>query len=360
MLVLEHGPRAARKVLVSGGGQCNFTNLNADFTRYQSDNPDFPRSALSRFTPRTVLDLLHEHRIDWEEREDGKIFLTQSAARVVEALVHDCRESGAKVLFGQSINSVKKQGDAFEISTVKGVFSGKRLVVATGGKSWKSLGSTGFGYQLARQFGHDITELRPGLVPLVLSGKTVFMGLSGISFRAGVTTARRTFSGDVLVTHRGLSGPAVLQASSFWRESESLLLNFMPGEDAGNWLVAHGRERIELKNLLAQRLPRRLAHGLAAHCGGSAPMHSLSERRLRLIAEVLGAFELIPSGTEGFGHAEVTVGGVDTRHVSSKNMESLITPGLFFIGELLDVTGELGGFNLHWAWASALATGEHI
>jgi predicted Rossmann fold flavoprotein len=240
------------------------------------------------------------------------------------------------------------------------VFGCQSLVVATGGKSWVSLGASSLGYQIARQFGHEVTELRPGLVPLVLKGRTPFSGLNGISFRATVTAASRSFTDDVLVTHRGLSGPAVLQASSFWREGEPVTLDLLPGEYAHEWLMAHKGERRELRNLIATRLPRRLGHRMAEHCGGSAPMNSLSERQIKRIAQTLSSLELRPSGTEGFAHAEVTVGGISTQRISSKSMESLITPGLFFIGEVIDVTGELGGFNLHWAWVSAMAAGEHL
>jgi len=360
VVVLDHGPKAARKLLVSGGGRCNITNLYADVSRYQSENPDFTRSALARFKPRDILSLLDEHHVAYEERQDGQIFLKGSASLIANALMDDCDRAGVTLIFNAPIKNVKHTDGSFKIASKMETFLGKSLVVATGGKSWNSLGASGFGYELGRRFGHRITELRPGLVPFVLKEKSLFRGLTGVSFRARVITRLRTFTGDVLVTHRGLSGPAVLQASSFWREGEAISIGFLPEEDAGAWLDSHRVTRKELKNLLAERLPRRLAIRLAEYCGGSAPMNSMSDKQLARIAETLGSFDIHPSDTEGFGHAEVTVGGVDTKQVSSKSMESSIQEGLFFIGEVLDVTGELGGFNLHWAWVSALAAGEYL
>jgi len=360
VLVLDHGPRAARKVLASGGGHCNYTNLMAGPSRYQSDNPHFTRSALARYSPSDALDLLREHNIRYETRQEGQIFLKGSAALIADALMDDSLRAKATVVLGAKVSTVRLSDGSFEVMTSKGAFRAPRLVVAMGGKSWSALGATGTGYQIARQFGHDITELRPGLVPLSLKGKSPFSGISGLAFRATVTASGHEFTGDALVTHRGLSGPAILQASSYWLPGQSIRLDLLPGEDARQWLMEHRDSRMELRTLLAQKLPKRLASAMASHLGGPSPMNSFSDRQLRKFADTLGGLDIYPSGTEGFPKAEVTVGGVDTAKVSSKSMESQLTPGLFFTGEVLDVTGELGGFNLHWAWASGHAAGESV
>lgn len=360
VLVLDHGPRAARKVLASGGGRCNYTNMQADPSRYQSANPHFVRSALARYSPDNALGLLREHGIRYETRQEGQIFLKGSAALVADALMDDCQRAGASVVLGAKVSSVSLTEGAFEVKTSKGAFRGESLVVAMGGKSWSSLGATGTGYQIARQFGHDITELRPGLVPLTLKGKSPFSGISGLAFRATVTASGHEFTGDALVTHRGLSGPAILQASSYWREGQSIRIDLLPGEDAHQWLMEHRTSRMELRTLLAQKLPKRLASSMAARLFGPSPMNSFPDRQLRGFADTLNGLEVHPSGTEGFGKAEVTVGGVDTGKVSSRSMGSALSPGLYFTGEVLDVTGELGGFNLHWAWASGHAAGESV
>jgi predicted Rossmann fold flavoprotein len=360
VIVLDHSQRAGSKILISGGGRCNYTNLGANHTHYISQNPHFARSALSRFSPQRVLEFLDAHKIKFEEREDGKIFLITSARDLLNALLEDCRQANVKLIYGARLDSVKKEDDTFVVNTNKEPFRAKQLVIATGGKSWKSSGATAIAYQLARQFKHQVTELRPGLVPLTLKNTPLFKGLSGISFRATASIGGAEFTGDVLITHQGLSGPAVLQASSHLQEGLTLTLNMLPDIDIPKWLNEHRNEKMELKTLLSTVLSKRLAHNLAEYCGGSVPMKSLSEKQLRHISDTLGSLALIPKGTEGFARAEVTVGGVDTRHVSSKTMESQLVAGLYIIGEALDVTGELGGFNLHWAWVSALAAGEQL
>jgi len=359
--VLDHGPRAARKVLASGGGRCNYTNMNADASHYISSNPRFPHSALARYTPEDALEFLDAHKIKYEVREAGRIFLTSSASKVADALVADCKKTGVKTILNAEIHSVGHDAEGFTVKTSKGEFAGSRMVIALGGKSWKGIGATGLGYQLARQFGHEITELRPGLVPFVLGDKgNPFKGLSGISFTGEITAGKRSFTDEMLVTHRGLSGPAVLQASSFWKDGGLVKLNLLPDVDALGWLTENRERKVELKTLLSERLPNRLAMAVAEHLGGSAPINSYADKTLRKLAGKLSAMELRPGGTEDFPNAEVTVGGVDTRGVSSKTMESTITPGLHMTGEVLDVTGELGGYNLHWAWASAHAAGAAL
>ena len=365
VIVLDHSTRPARKVLASGGGHCNYTNLEADPSRYQSANPHFTRSALARYTPKDALEFLRKRGIRFEERDEGQIFLLKSASEIVEALVEDCQRAGVSIVLGAKIDRVSRAEDMFEARTDKGVFRARKLVIAMGGRSWGALGATATGYQLSIQFGHEITELRPGLVPLTLKGKKhPFAGLSGLSFRAAVTAAGHEFTGDVLVTHKGLSGPAILRASSYWRDGVSLKMNLLPGVDTEGWLMEHRESKMELKTLLMQKLPKRLALSMAEHLQKpserTSPLSSYSDKHLRGFANILEGLEIFPSGTEGFSKAEVTVGGVDTRKVSSKSMESTITPGLYFTGEVLDVTGDLGGFNLHWAWASGRAAGESL
>ncbi|MFC1769583.1 NAD(P)/FAD-dependent oxidoreductase [Nitrospirota bacterium] len=360
VIVLDHGQKAGRKVIISGGGHCNVTNLGADHTHYISSNPNFARSALSRFSPQSILEFLDEHEIKHEEREDGKVFLKSIALSLVNALLVDCKQANVEIVYGARLKNVKKENDTFRVDTEKRSYSAQNLVIATGGKSWKSAGATSVGYQLARQFGHEITELHPGLVPLTLKGSALFKGLSGISFKASVRTSSAEFTDDVLITHQGISGPAVLQASSHWKDGQPLILNMLPDINVKEWLKEYRHEKMELKTLLATVMSKRLAHNLAEYCGRSIPMLNISDKQLRLISSTLESLELIPTGTEGFARAEVTVGGVDTRLVSSKTMESQITSSLFIIGEVLDVTGELGGFNLHWAWVSARAAGDHL
>lgn len=358
--VLERSGSPARKVLASGGGRCNFTNMHADPSHYISANPHFARSALARFTPEDALTFLKRHRISFEEREEGKVFLSRSASQVAEALMKDAQEAGANVELKTEILAVAREAAAFTIKTSRGTYHAPKLLLAMGGKSWKSLGATGLGYQLALQFGHKVTELRPGLVPFVLKDKGVFSGLNGLSFEAGLSTPGYRVQGQALVTHRGLSGPVVLQASSYWREGEPVILDLMPGEDALEVLRSAQSGRMELKTLISHYLPRRLAINMARQYGENIRLSALTGGMLKEAAHTLNHMELTPSGTEGFRKAEVTVGGVSTKDISSKTLGSLITPGLFFTGELLDVTGELGGFNLHWAWASANAAGRAV
>jgi hypothetical protein len=355
VLVLERGSAPARKVLASGGGHCNVTNTSADHTRYISGNPSFTRSALARYTPADALAYLRQHGIAYEEREEGRVFLLGSSRAMKDALLHDCRAAGVRVGLNAGVRSARKTGGAFTVETARGTFSTPRFVIAAGGQSWESLGATPDGYALARAFGHTVTPLRPGLVPLVLGRSNPLQGLAGLAFRASVSTGGHAYTDQVLVTHKGLSGPAILQASSHWREGEPVMLDLLPGMDAREWLDARRGSSRELRAVLAEALPRRLASALALSLDLPGPVRSLPDKAIRTVADALCAFTLRPTGTEGYPRAEVTVGGVDTREVSSRTMESALVPGLHFIGEVLDVTGELGGYNLHWAWASAHA-----
>lgn len=358
VLVLDHADRSCSKVLISGGGRCNFTNLNASAEHYLSANPHFCRSALARFSPQDLLLLLKQHNISWYEKEAGQLFCTRSSREIAAMLDRECSRAGVEIQLRCRIESVSKDRN-FLVSTDQGVFTSESLVIATGGLSYESLGATGFGHTLARQFGLNVTELNPGLVPLLFSSQDqkTFHVLSGISLDAAVSCSGRTFRGPLLFTHRGLSGPAVLQASSYWEKESIVRVDIAPDLDLEAVFASERRSRIELKNLLGRFLPKRFSELWCEQYARSKPLVGYSDKDLRAVAAGLHAWEIRPRGTEGYSSAEVTRGGVDTRGISSKSMEAIGTPGLYFIGEVLDVTGHLGGYNLHWAWASAHAAG---
>ena len=360
VLVLDHGDRACAKVLVSGGGRCNFTNLNVSAENYLSANPHFCRSALARFTPQDFLSLLKKHRIPWYEKEEGQLFCKGTARDIAEMLLKECGEAGVEIRFKCRGRTIDRE-EGFIVTTEQDTIRAESLVIATGGLSYPQLGATGFGHDIARQFGLKLVAPRPALVPLTFSGqdRKFFQGLAGISLPAAIACLNRKFRGSVLFTHRGLSGPAMLQASSYWKEGTTLSIDLFPGIDLGALLSAQRGSRIELRNLLSGHLPKRLAEAWCEHFSPSKPMNQFSDKDLRSLEESLHAWEIKPAGTEGYKTAEVTAGGVDTEGISSKTMEARTVPGLYFIGEVLDVTGHLGGYNLHWAWASGFAAGQY-
>ena len=359
VLVLDHAARPASKVLISGGGRCNFTNLGAAPDRYLSRNPRFCTSALARFTPRDFLSLLEKHRIAYCEKEAGQMFCVKSARGIAALLGQECERTGVEQRLGCRITRIGKE-DAFSIATDSGAFRSASLVVATGGLSYGNLGASGFGLEVAKQFGLAIVPPRPALVPFVFSARDrkEFSELAGISLEAGVTCGARRFRGGILFTHRGLSGPAALQASLYWTPGQPLVVDLLPGTDILAAFTAERRSRMEMRTLLAGHLPKRFAEAWCRLMTGSKPLDQTSDRELRAAAEQLHAWKVIPAGTEGYATAEVTAGGVDTNELSSKTMEAKKVPGLYFIGEVMDVTGELGGYNLHWAWASGFAAGQ--
>ncbi len=360
VLVLDHAARSCSKVLVSGGGRCNFTNLDAAPEHYLSSNPHFCRSALARFTPRDILGLAKKHGIPYYEKEAGQLFCVRTSRDIAAMLARECSDAGVELRLGCAVSSVER-GNSFLVRTDQGTFASESLVIATGGLSYPKLGASGFGYDLARQFGLGVVEPRPALVPFLFTkrDRTRFSGLAGISFEAAVNCGGRTFRGGILFTHRGLSGPAALQASSFWKQGSALAIDLLSGTDIAALFERERQGRKELRTVLGNALPKRLAETLCGRAFPSRPMNQLSDKDLRSIAGQLHAFPVAPAGTEGYDTAEVTAGGVDTRGISSKTMEARDAPGLFFIGEVLDVTGELGGYNLHWAWASGRAAGEY-
>ncbi|MBH1366248.1 NAD(P)/FAD-dependent oxidoreductase [Stenotrophomonas maltophilia] len=359
--VIDHANKIGKKILMSGGGRCNFTNTGTTPANFLSANPHFCKSALARYTPWHFIELVSKHGIAYHEKELGQLFCDVSSKQIVKMLVDECQAAGVQVRTDCSVQRIEHGSDGFRVHTGHGLFHCASLVVATGGLSIPSMGATGFGYEIARQFGHAVLPTRAGLVPLTLSGKHQerLAELSGVALPIEARCNGKSFQNFMLLTHRGVSGPAILQISSFWQPGDTLELDLLPGQDAGEWLRQMKRERpaAELRTVLGEVLPKRLAQRLCEHWLPDRPVRQLDEPVLRQAAQLLGAFPLVASGTEGYRTAEVTLGGVDTAEVSSSTMESRRVPGLHFVGEVLDVTGWLGGYNFQWAWASGHAAG---
>ncbi|QDH70248.1 BaiN/RdsA family NAD(P)/FAD-dependent oxidoreductase [Marilutibacter alkalisoli] len=368
--VVEHANRVGKKILMSGGGRCNFTNTGTSPANFLSANPHFCKSALARYTPWHFIDMVERHRIAYHEKELGQLFCDVSSKLIVKMLVDECTDADVHIETSCSIEQVHHDDDGsshgnFRLKTTRGTLRAPKLVVASGGLSIPSMGATGFGYDLARRFGHDVLPTRAGLVPLTLSGKHQerMADLSGVSLPVTASCNGQSFSNAMLVTHRGISGPAILQISSYWQPGDDLRLDLLPGEDALEWLQHQQAERpaAELKTVLGEVLPKRFAQRLCEVWlpGNPAhrPMRQFNLPQLRELAQVIESWPLVASGTEGYRTAEVTLGGVDTNGLSSSTMESRHVPGLYFIGEVVDVTGWLGGYNFQWAWASGHAAG---
>ena len=364
VLLLDHAPKVAEKIRISGGGRCNFTNRDATPAQFLSDNPHFCRSALARYTPADFIALVERHGIRWHEKHKGQLFCDRSAEDIITMLLAECDAGGVLRRQPCAVRELRRAGAGFELDTDAGTVSAPKLVVATGGLSIPKIGATDFGHRLAKRFGHRIVETRPGLVPLTFgaSAWAPFVPLAGISLEVGIEAgsgkARGRFLEDLLLTHRGLSGPAVLQASSYWHEGEPLRIDLAHGHELADELLAAKRSsRRQLGNELAELLPRRLAEAWLAGRPGwaSRPVAEMRDAELRDLAKGLQGWAIRPDGSEGYRKAEVTLGGVDTRELSSQTLESRLVPGLFFIGEVVDVTGWLGGYNFQWAWASAAA-----
>ncbi len=359
--VIDHANKVGKKILMSGGGRCNFTNTGTTPANFLSANPHFCKSALARYTPWEFIGMVERHGIAYHEKELGQLFCDISSKQIVRMLVDECQVAGVQIRTDCAVTRVERGADGFHVHSAQGHFHAASLVVATGGLSIPSLGATGFGYELARQFGHDVLPTRAGLVPLTLSGKHQerFADLSGVALPVAARCNDMEFRNSLLITHRGISGPAILQISSFWQPGDDLRLDLLPGQNAEEWLRSMKRERgsAELRTVLSEVLPRRLALRLCEHWLPDRPVKQIDERELRQAASLLQDFPLVASGTEGYRTAEVTLGGVDTRRVSSSTFESQLVPGLHFVGEVLDVTGWLGGYNFQWAWASGRAAG---
>jgi predicted Rossmann fold flavoprotein len=360
VVVIEHANRVGKKILMSGGGRCNFTNTGASPANYLSANRHFCKSALARYTPAHFIEMVERHGIAYHEKELGQLFCDESSKLIVKMLLDECEAAGVRIHTQCSIDRVA-HGDSgqFHLHTTRGTFVAPSLVVASGGLSIPSMGATGFGYQLAQQFGHAVLPTRAGLVPLTLSGKHQerLADLSGVAFPVEAHSGKAAFHNYLLITHRGISGPAILQISSYWQPGEELRLDLLPGRDAlaslREWQAQ--RPAAELKTVLGDVLPKRFAQRLCEVWLPNRPMKQYNEPQLRELAAQLEAWPLVASGTEGYRTAEVTLGGVDTDELSSSTLQSRRVPGLYFIGEVVDVTGWLGGYNFQWAWASGHA-----
>ena len=362
VLLIEHANRVGKKILMSGGGRCNFTNLHTAPDNYLSANPHFCKSALARYTQWDFIAMVERHGIAWHEKELGQLFCDESSKLIVKMLLDECAAAGVRIETDCAVDQVRRDDAGFSLATTRGMLHSAALVVATGGLSIPKMGASGFGYELARQFGHRVLATRAGLVPLTLSGKHQddYADLSGVALPVIAAAGGQEFRAGFLFTHRGLSGPAILQISSYWQPGDALQLNLLPDVEALDFLKAQQQERAaaELKTVLAEALPKRLAQRLCELRFGNRPMRQYHPGELGEIAALLQAWPIVASGTEGYRTAEVTLGGVDTDELSSTTMESRKVPGLYFIGEVVDVTGHLGGFNFQWAWASGHAAGQ--
>jgi predicted Rossmann fold flavoprotein len=364
VLVVEHANRVGKKILMSGGGRCNFTNLGTTAQNFLGANPHFCKSALARYTPADFVALVERHRIAYHEKELGQLFCDDSSKQIVRMLLDECDAAGVRVETGCTVERVRKVDEGFVLDTSLGRIAATALVVATGGLSIPSMGASGFGYELARQFGHRVLPTRAGLVPLTLSGRHQerMADLAGVALPVEARCNGIAFRNAMLITHRGISGPAILQISSYWTPGDDLRLDLLPDTDALAWLRSQQAERpaAEFRTVLADALPKRYAQRLCEYAFASKPMRQYREAELREIAAQLKDWPLVASGTEGYRTAEVTLGGVDTDELSSSTMQSRRVPGLYFIGEVVDVTGWLGGYNFQWAWASAQACGNAL
>lgn len=359
--VLEHAEKIGKKILISGGGRCNFTNVNAAPENYISQNPHFCRSALARYTAQDFIARVEKHGIRYHEKKLGQLFCDDSAKQITGMLLRECEWANVRIELNCSIQKIEKT-NSFRIKTAEEDYESDALVIATGGLSISKLGATDFGYRVAKQFGIRITEVRPGLVPLTLSEEDNerFTELSGVSVDSVAFNEKAKFRENILVTHRGLSGPAVLQMSSYWREGEPLYFNLLPDKNVLQLLQENRHSGMEAHNWLSQWLPKRFARRWCEMHNATKPLKQFSPKEIQALAEVLQNWAIFPAGTEGFRKAEVTLGGVDTRELSPKTMECKKVPGLYFIGEVVDVTGHLGGYNFQWAWSSAYAAGQAV
>ena len=364
VLVIEHANRIGKKILMSGGGRCNFTNTGTTPANFLSANPHFCKSALARYTPGDFVALVERHGIAWHEKELGQLFCDDSSKQIVRLLLDECASAGVRVEINCTVTQVRHDDASFRLDTTLGTFGAPALVIASGGLSIPSMGASGFGYDIARQFGHRVLPTRAALVPLTLSGKHSerLADLAGVALPIEARCNGASFRNFMLITHRGISGPAILQVSSYWSPGDDLRLDLLPDDDGFAWLRAQQAERpaAEFKTVLGERLPKRFAQRLCEHWLPSKPLRQYREAELREVAAQLADWPLIASGTEGYRTAEVTLGGVDTDGLSSTTMQSRHVPGLYFIGEVVDVTGWLGGYNFQWAWASGHACGKAI
>jgi predicted Rossmann fold flavoprotein len=373
VVIIDHAAKLAEKIRISGGGRCNFTNINAGPQNFLSENPHFCRSALARYTPQDFLGLIKKYRIAWHEKHRGQLFCDDSSEQIIQMLKSECMDCDVSWRMPCKVGELRHEGGRFVLETDHGRIEAANVVVATGGLSIPKIGATDLGYRIARQFDLKVIELRPGLVPLTFDGPSwqPFVPLAGISLEVDVSTgtgkgkgARKgQFREDLLFTHRGLSGPAILQISSYWTPGTPIMLDLLPEMDLAAELIgAKSTQKKQLGNVLGQWLPARLAEGLLL-ANGFAPdarLADMPDARLRALGDAINRWAIVPNGSEGYRKAEVTLGGVDTRELSQQTMMANRVPGLYFVGEAVDVTGWLGGYNFQWAWASGFAAGSSI
>jgi len=366
VLLLDHANKAGKKILMSGGGRCNFTNMYTEPANFLSENPHFCKSALARYTQWDFIEMVARHGVAYHEKKLGQLFCDNKASDILQMLLDECAQAGVKLRLDTVVQSIEKTADGYRLESSADGIDCQSLVIATGGLSIPTLGASGLGYQVARQFGHNVLPTRAGLVPFTITEpqlKAICGELSGTSVEDCLVSCNgQSFRENILFTHRGLSGPAILQVSSFWQPGDVIEINLLPHLDLAEWLAEQQRERpnTELKTLLGELFTRKMAGLLSEHWFSSRPLKQYTPSELEQIAEKLAAWQLVPAGTEGYRTAEVTLGGIDTREVSSKTMESLKSPGLYFVGEVLDVSGHLGGFNFQWAWASGYAAAQYV
>jgi len=370
VMLLDHAKKVGEKIRISGGGRCNFTNIHAAPEKYISTNPHFCRSALARFTPADFIQMVETHHIRYYEKTLGQLFCEESAKLIINMLVEDCNKAGVHLRLSTEVSRISKTDDGFMLRTSAGQIACASVVIATGGKSIPAMGATGFAYDIAQQFGIEVIATRPGLVPLTFRADKAkeFANLAGVSLDVVASCGKTSFREALLFTHRGLSGPAILQISSYWREGQEIEINLSPDSDMAALLSAARAQasKQSLANLLADHMPKRLAQYLAGDITDKLAMNStislaqLSNKNLNAIANAVHHWCLKPQGSEGYRTAEVTIGGIATNELSSKTMETNKVPGLYFIGEAVDVTGHLGGYNFQWAWASGHAAGQYV
>ena len=364
VLILDHAAKPAEKIRISGGGRCNFTNLHSSPAAFLSHNRHFCKSAFTRYTQDDFVQLVTQHQIAFHEKKLGQLFCDDSAQQIIDMLLDECKAAGAELRLNTKVLSIEASGDGYLIDLGNAQIQCRSVVIATGGLSIPKIGATRFGYDIARQFGLKVTSVKPALVPLTFQAAFLerCRELSGLSVDAEVSYRKTTFREGLLFTHRGLSGPSILQISSYWDEGETLKINLLPDMDAAGWLRARKTEtpRQEVLTVLSENLPRRLAADILEEMGVSGRLADLPNKMLSRLGERLNRWQVSPSGTEGYRTAEVTLGGVDVGELSSKTMEARHQPGLFFIGEVVDVTGHLGGYNFQWAWSSGFVAGEAV
>ena len=367
VLVLDHANKPGKKILMSGGGRCNFTNMYCEPANFLSANPHFCKSALARYTQWDFIELVAKHGVAYHEKKLGQLFCDNKSSDILGLLLDECDQAGARLQLDTSVSEIAAlDGGGYRLETSAGTYTCQSLVIATGGLSIPTLGASGFGYQVARQFGHQVLPTRAALVPFTITEpqlKALCTELSGTSVEDCLVSCNgQSFKENILFTHRGLSGPAILQISSYWQPGDEVSINLLPHLDLTEWLPAQQAERpnSELKTVLGELFTKKMAGLLAEQWFVSKPLKQYTPAELQAVAERLADWRFVPAGTEGYRTAEVTLGGVDTREVSSKTLESQKAPGLYFIGEVLDVSGQLGGFNFQWAWASAFAAAQYV